>query len=45
MQNAWETSECVNILVGKHGYKGRKDRRKIHKQAQLYWIGLIWLRH
>jgi len=27
MQNAWGTSECINILDGKHGYKGRKDRK------------------
>ena len=29
MQIAWGTSECINILVGKHGYMRRKDRRRI----------------
>jgi hypothetical protein len=44
VQNASGTRECINIFVGKHGYKGRKDKKEIQKQAQFYWIGLIWLR-
>ena len=36
MQNAWRRSEFIYVLFGKCGYKGRKDRRKIRKQAQFY---------